>query len=224
MREEPTGDGRPTNRRAERRRGRLERWCGGLLAAYRKDPALHGVAAAEVVLYPGVWAIGAHRVSHRLRELGVPFVPRLISQVVRSLTGVEIHPGAKIGRCVFIDHGAGVVIGETAEVGDHVMMYHGVTLGGHGWWVDRKGSKRHPTIGEGVTLGVGASVLGPVTVGANSRIGPHAVVIDDVPPDSVVVAPKGRHLVERGERVRTGYEEATLVQPAWLQDHEMGGL
>ena len=103
--------------------------------------------------------------------------------------------------------------------------YHGVTLGGHGWWADRKGSKRHPTIEEGVTLGVGASVLGPVTVGARSRIGPHAVVIDDVPPDSIVVAPKGRLLVERGERVQPGYvDDATLVQPAWLQNHEMGGL
>ena len=155
----------------------------------------------------------------------MPFLPRLMSQLVRALTLIEIHPGARIGRCVFIDHGAGVVIGETAVVGDHVMMYHGVTLGGHGWWADRKGSKRHPTIEENVTLGVGASVLGPVTVGANSRIGPHAVVIDDVPPDSIVVAPKGRLLVERGERVEVGYEQdATLVQPAWLQNHEMGGL
>jgi len=203
----------------------LRRLCGGLIAAYRKDPALHGAATAEVVLYPGVWAIGVHRVAHRLWTWRVPFLPRLMSQLVRALTLIEIHPGARIGRCVFIDHGAGVVIGETAVVGDHVMMYHGVTLGGHGWWADRKGSKRHPTIEEGVTLGVGASVLGPVTVGARSRIGPHAVVIDDVPPDSIVVAPKGRLLVERGERVQPGYvDDATLVQPAWLQNHEMGGL
>ena len=203
----------------------LRRLCGGLIAAYRKDPALHGAATAEVLLYPGVWAVGAHRMSHLLWRWRVPFVPRLISQLVRAATLIEIHPGARIGRCVFIDHGAGVVIGETAVVGDHVMMYHGVTLGGHGWWADRKGSKRHPTIGDHVTLGVGASVLGPVTVGANSRIGPHAVIIDDVPPDSIVVAPKGRLLVERGERVEVGYgEDATLVQPAWLQNHEMGGL
>ena len=131
--------------------------------------------------------------------------------------------GASIGSRVFIDHGAGVVIGETAEIGDDVMMYHGVTLGGHGWWADRKGSKRHPTIGANVTLGVGAAVLGPVTIGENSRIGPYAVVIDDVPPTSIIVSPKGRRVGGRGSSEQTPVDDG-FVQPAWLEDHEMGGL
>ena len=200
---------------------------GSILAAYRKDPALRGIGAAEVLLYPGLWALAVHRLAHALWRLGVPFVPRLLSQMVRLSTAVEIHPGARIGKRLFIDHGAGVVIGETAEIGDDVMMYHGVTLGGHGWWADSKGSKRHPTIGDGVTIGVGAAILGPVTIGSGTRIGPYAVVIEDVPPDSIVVAPKGRCVVERGVRVaRSTPEEPgeSLLQPAWLQNHEMGGL
>ena len=208
-------------------RGRRWSLPGIIEAAYLKDPALRGGNAVEVVLYPGVWALAVHRVVHPLWKLGVPFVPRLLSQIARMITGVEIHPGAKLGKRLFIDHGAGVVIGETAEVGDDVMMYHGVTLGGHGWWADRKGSKRHPTIGDNVTIGVGAAILGPVTIGAGTRIGPYAVVIEDVPPDSIVVAPKGRCVVERGVRVPRGATEepeGSLVQPAWLQNHEMGGL
>ena len=196
---------------------------GSVRAAYRKDPALRGSHVAEVVLYPGLWALWSHRLTSRLWRAGVPFLPRLISQVTRALTGIEIHPGATIGSRVFIDHGAGVVIGETAEIGDDVMMYHGVTLGGHGWWADRKGSKRHPTIGANVTLGVGAAVLGPVTIGENSRIGPYAVVIDDVPPNSIIVSPKGRRLGERGSSEQTPVDDG-FVQPAWLEDHEMGGL
>lgn len=196
---------------------------GSLGTAYRKDPALHGIRCLEVILYPGVWALWIHRLTHVLWTLGIPFLPRLISQLSRLFTGIEIHPGARIGKRFFIDHGAGVVIGETAEVGDDVMMYHGVTLGGHGWWTDAKGSKRHPTIGDNVTLGVGAAVLGPVSVGANSRIGPYAVVIEDVPPNSIVVAPKGRQLGERGLPGEQRPDEG-MVQPAWLEDREMGGL
>lgn len=214
---------------------------GSIVAAYRKDPALRGIKGLEVILYPGLWALWAHRLVHPLWRMGVPFVPRLVSQLMRMVTGVEIHPGARIGRRFFIDHGAGVVIGETSEIGDDVMMYHGVTLGGHGWWADRKGSKRHPTIGDNVTLGVGAAVLGPVTIGADSRIGPYAVVIDDIEPNSIVVAPKGRSLATR--RVRGpavadhtdgphGVDRALqddgdhdgMVRPAWLEDHEMGSL
>lgn len=212
----------------------------GIVAAYRKDPALRGTKGLEVILYPGVWALWAHRLVHPLWRMGVPFLPRLVSQTMRFLTGIEIHPGARIGRRFFMDHGAGIVIGETSEIGDDVMMYHGVTLGGHGWWADRKGSKRHPTIGDDVTLGVGAAVLGPVVVGANSRIGPYAVVIDDVAPDSIVVAPRGRQLPRRGRRgpdrpdaESTGFaddgeagaaEDDGMVRPAWLEDHEMGAL
>lgn len=202
---------------------------GSIAAAYNKDPALRGLKGLEVVLYPGLWALWAHRLVHPLWRVGVPFVPRLVSQFMRLLTGVEIHPGATIGRRFFIDHGAGVVIGETSRIGDDVMMYHGVTLGGHGWWADPKGSKRHPTIGDNVTLGVGAAVLGPVTVGENSRIGPYAVVIDDVEADSIVVAPRGRSLATRRGGRRTGAtgrhdEDDGMVRPAWLEDHEMGAL
>ncbi|MGD0743430.1 MAG: serine O-acetyltransferase EpsC [Acidimicrobiales bacterium] len=176
-----------------------------LKVAYRKDPALHGVHALEVILYQGVWAMWCYRVAHALWKLHVPFFPRLISQCARLLTGIEIHPGAVIGRRCFIDHGAGVVIGETTVIGDDVMLYQGVTLGGHGWWADAKGAKRHPTIGDKVTLGVGCSVLGPVVVGEDSRVGPHALVVDDVPARSIVV-------VERGHCVTIS--RARLEQPA----------
>lgn len=171
------------------------------------------------MLTPGVWALAAHRLAHRLRGAGVPVLPHVIAQLARALTGIEIHPGAQIGRRCFIDHGAGVVIGETAVLGDDVMLYHGVTLGGHGWWVDAKGAKRHPTIGDGVTLGVGCSVLGPITVGAHSRIGPHALVIDDVPPESVVVAPRGRCIVTAGVREKRD-GRAELMAPDWMGETE----
>ncbi len=160
-----------------------------LLTAYRKDPALRGIRSAEVVLYPGVWALWTHAVAHRLSTLGVPFAPRAISQAARLATGIEIHPGATIGRRCFIDHGGGVVVGETAELGDDVMLYHGVTLGGRGWWTDAKGAKRHPTVGNGVVLGVGAAVLGPVSVGDGAFIGAHALVVSDVPAGATVRAP-----------------------------------
>jgi serine O-acetyltransferase len=152
-----------------------------LRAIYRRDPALFGIRAAEVVLYPGLWAVWGHRVTHRLHRWGLPFLPRLISQVVRLLTGIEIHPGAVVGRRLFIDHGAGVVIGETARIGDDVTIYHRVTLGGRGWRHDPKGSIRHPSVGDRVVLGVGATVLGPVHIGDDAEIGAHCLVLSDVP-------------------------------------------
>ncbi|MDQ1723930.1 MAG: serine O-acetyltransferase [Frankiaceae bacterium] len=155
-----------------------------LLTAVRKDPALRGARCVEVVLYQGVWALWSHRVAHALHRLGVPFLPRLLSQISRVLTGIEIHPGAVIGRRFFIDHGAGVVIGETTVIGDDVMLYHGVTLGSDGRLTAARGVKRHPTIGDNVTICVGASVLGPVTVGHSVRIGAHALVAHDVLPNS----------------------------------------
>lgn len=191
--------------------------------ACRKDPALHGLHIVEVVLYAGLWAIWFHRVAHRLWLARVPLVPRLLSETARVLTGIEIHPGATIGRRLFIDHGTGIVIGETAEVGDDCSIFHGVTLGGRGWWVDAKGSKRHPTIGANVTLAVGCSVLGAVTVGDNSRIGPNAVVVEDVPAGCVVVAPPSRCVRLRGEGVEPAPDDATDI-PAWLTAYEMGGL
>ncbi|MFF9773928.1 serine O-acetyltransferase EpsC [Streptomyces sp. NPDC013978] len=157
-----------------------------LRTARRKDPALHGVHAVEVLLYPGLWAIWAHRITHRLYRLGVPLLPRVLSQLARAVTGIEIHPGAVIGRRCFIDHGMGVVIGETAVLGDDVMLYHRVTLGGTGWWSNTNTAKRHPTIGDRVVLGVGATVLGPVHVGHDTIVGAHALVLGDVPTHSRV--------------------------------------
>jgi serine O-acetyltransferase len=159
-----------------------------LRTACRKDPALHGIHVAEVLLYPGLWAIWSHRLAHGLYRLGVPLLPRLLSQLARAFTGIEIHPGAVVGRRFFIDHGMGVVIGETAVVGDDVMMYHRVTLGGTGWWTDQKSAKRHPTIGDRVVLGVGATVLGDVEIGDDTMIGAHALVLRDVPARSRVHA------------------------------------
>lgn len=160
-----------------------------LRAAYQRDPALYGSRATELLLYPGLWALWAHRAAHGLHVRRVPWLPRLLSQGARLFTGVEIHPGARIGRRCFIDHGMGVVIGETAEVGDDVTIYHGVTLGARGFWRDEKGAKRHPTIGDGVILGARSSVLGPVTVARDCRVGAHALVVNDVPSGTTVTAP-----------------------------------
>jgi serine O-acetyltransferase len=157
-------------------------------AAQERDPAAAGVSAAEIlVAWPGVHAILAHRVAHALRSAGVPLLPRWIAYVVRALTGVEIHPAARIGRGLFIDHGMGVVIGETAEVGDDVTVYQGVTLGGTGFAC----GKRHPTVEDNVTIGSGAKLLGPITIGHGAKIGANAVVIHDVPPNSTVVGNPG---------------------------------
>jgi serine O-acetyltransferase len=166
---------------------------------FDKDPAARNIL--EVLTYQGLHAVVLHRLAHALWVRGVPFVPRLISQIARLVTGgIEIHPGAKIGRRFFIDHGTGVVIGETAEIGDNVMLYHQVTLGTTGWWKDMKYGrrKRHPTLEDNVVIGVGASVLGPVTVGRNSKIGALALVLESVPADSTVVAAPGM-LLKRGD-------------------------
>ncbi|WP_322409503.1 serine O-acetyltransferase EpsC [Microbacterium invictum] len=160
----------------------LSRVREDLAAAKLRDPAAR--SALEIaLLYPGLHAIWAHRVWHALWRRRLRFVARLGSQVTRWLTGIEIHPGAIIGRRFFIDHGMGVVIGETAEVGDDVMLYHGVTLGGR----QREGGKRHPTLRDGVAVGAGAKILGPITIGARSVVGANAVVTKDAPADSVLV-------------------------------------
>lgn len=161
-----------------------------ITAARLRDPAAR--SAVEVaLLYPGLHAIWAHRVWHALWRRRFRLVARAGSQVSRWLTGVEIHPGARIGRRFFIDHGMGVVIGETAEIGDDVMLYHGVTLGGR----TRDAGKRHPTLGDGVAVGAGAKILGPVTIGAGSVVGANAVVTRDAPADSILVGvpAKPRH-------------------------------
>jgi serine O-acetyltransferase len=160
-------------------------------AIFRNDPAARNIA--EVLLYPGLHAIILHRLAHALWRRRLPFLPRLISQYSRFLTGIEIHPGARIGCGFFIDHGMGVVIGETTEIGDWVMLYQGVTLGGTG----KQQGKRHPTLEDEVVVGVGASVLGAITIGAGARVGGGAVVVKDVPPHATAVGVPARVVATR---------------------------
>ncbi len=168
-----------------------------LTAAQERDPAARNVGRAEILLtYGGVQALLAHRISHALDETGVPLAPRMLANVMKVATGVEIHPAAQIGRGLFIDHGAGVVIGETAEVGDDVTMYQGVTLGGTGF----ARGKRHPTVGNEVMIGSGAKLLGPIDVGARSKIGANSVVIHDVPENATVVGNPGHPVRVDGRR------------------------
>lgn len=164
-----------------------------------RDPAARNTV--EIVLtYPGVHAVIWHRLASRLWRRGVKFPARFLSWLGRFLTNVDIHPGATIGRRFFIDHGACVVIGETAEVGDDVTLYHGVTLGGTSWTA----GKRHPTLRDGVLVGAGAKILGPITVGAGCRIGANSVVIEDVPPAMTVVGIPGRVVKPMADRRRLG--------------------
>lgn len=157
-------------------------------AAQDRDPAARGLGRFEVLAtYPGVHALLIHRVAHQLDAAGVPVVPRAVSYATRAVTGVEIHPAAKIGENFFIDHGTGVVIGQTAEIGDNVTLYQGVTLGGTGFM----SGKRHPTIEDNVTVGSGAKLLGPIRVGHGAKIGANTVVVHDVPPNSTVVGIPG---------------------------------
>mgnify|MGYP001325174168 FL=1 len=161
-----------------------------------RDPAAKGIL--EIFLcYPGFQAIFMHRFTHKLWKLKFPLVPRILSQINRSLTGIEIHPGAKIGKKVFIDHGMGVVIGETAEIGNNCLLYQGVTLGGTG----KSHGKRHPTLEENVVVGAGAKVLGSITVGANTRIGAGSVVVRSVKGNSTVVGVPGRVVHQSGVKI-----------------------
>lgn len=163
---------------------------------FERDPAARNWL--EVVFcYPGLHALWLYRLAHWLHQLGLPLVPRSISQIARFLTGVEIHPGAVIGKGAFIDHGMGVVIGETAIVGEYVLLYQGVTLGGTG----KETGKRHPSLGDNVVIGAGAKVLGNIQIGSNVRIGAGSVVLKDVPPDCTVVGVPGRIVHRHGEVV-----------------------
>jgi len=172
-------------------------------SVYQRDPAAR--SAWEVItLYPGVHALILHRFAHRLWRWRFKWVARFMSQFARWLTGIEIHPGARIGRRFFIDHGMGVVIGETAEIGDDVTLYHGVTLGGTTW----QKNKRHPTLGNGVVVGAGAKILGPVVVGDNARIGSNSVVVKDVPADVTVVGIPGRAIPPKSAAARSEQREA----------------
>ncbi len=154
---------------------------------YEKDPAAENIIEV-IVCYPGLHALIAHRISHKLNYWKVPFFPRFISSLTRFFTGIEIHPAATIGKRFFIDHGMGVVIGETATIGDDVLIYQGVTLGGTG----KEHGKRHPTIKNNVVIGAGAKILGNIVIGSNSRIGAGSVIIDNVPDNSTVVGVPGR--------------------------------
>ncbi len=167
-------------------------------AARDRDPAARTAGTFEILTtWAGVQAILSHRVAHALHESGVPLAPRLIAHGARALTGVEIHPAARIGHDFFIDHGSGVVIGETAEIGCCVTVYQGVTLGGTGF----QRGKRHPTVEDNVTIGSGAKLLGPIQVGHGAKVGANTVVIEDVPPNSTVVGNPGHTVRVEGRRV-----------------------
>ncbi len=168
-----------------------------LTAAQERDPAARGIGRWEILLtYPGVHALLTHRVAHALHDAGVPVLPRAMAYFARMATNIEIHPAAKIGEALFIDHGTGVVIGETAEIGDNVTLYQGVTLGGTGF----ARGKRHPTVESDVVVGSGAKLLGPIRVGHCSKIGANSVVIHDVPPNSTVVGNPGHPVRVSGKK------------------------
>ncbi|MCC6964134.1 MAG: serine O-acetyltransferase [candidate division Zixibacteria bacterium] len=164
-------------------------------AIYRNDPAARGL---EPILYAGLHAILIHRLSHRLYRMGLRFIARLISQIARFFTGIEIHPGATLGKGVFIDHGMGLVVGETTEIGDNCVLFHNVTLGGTG----KHSGKRHPTLGHNVYVGTGAIILGPVKIGDNVRIGANSFIyMGDVPDDATVVGIPARIVRLKGANV-----------------------
>jgi serine O-acetyltransferase len=170
---------------------------GDVAAAQARDPAAEGVGTGQILAaWPGVHALLAHRVAHALYGIGLRAPARVIAATARSLTGIEIHPAARIGDGFFIDHGMGVVIGETAQIGDDVTLYQGVTLGGTGFAT----GKRHPTVQDNVTIGSGAKLLGPITVGHGAKIGANTVVIHDVPPNSTVVGNPGHPVRVEGRR------------------------
>lgn len=175
---------------------------------FENDPAARSVL--EVVLtYSGLHAIWAHRVAHWFYKRKCFFIARLISQISRFFTGIEIHPGAKIGRRFFIDHGMGVVIGETCEIGDNVVLYQGVTLGGTG----KEKGKRHPTLKDNVLVASGAKVLGSITIGENSKVGAGSVVLKDVPPNATVVGIPGKVVIQDGVRTDKKLDHQNVPDP-----------
>ncbi len=185
-------------------------------AAQSKDPAAKSFLEV-LLLYQGLHALVSYRIAHFFYKIRLFFLARLISQLSRFTTGIEIHPGAKIGERFFIDHGMGVVIGETAIIGDDVLLYQGVTLGGTGL---EKG-KRHPTIGNNVVIGCGAKVLGNISIGDNSYIGSNAVVIKDVPPNSTVVGVPGRITKQEGKKIDTTLDHIHILDPIMQSIEEL---
>jgi serine O-acetyltransferase len=175
---------------------------------FDQDPAAR--SRLEVILtYAGLHAIWSHRLAHALFKRKLYFIARIISQISRFFTGIEIHPGAKIGRRLFIDHGMGVVIGETCEIGDNVTIYQGVTLGGTG----KEKGKRHPTVMDNALIATGAKVLGSITIGENSKIGGGSVVLKDVPPNSTVVGVPGRVVIQDGVKIKKDLNHSDLPDP-----------
>ncbi|MDF2787368.1 MAG: serine acetyltransferase [Neobacillus sp.] len=179
-----------------------------IAVVFEQDPAARSYL--EVILtYSGLHAIWAHRIAHAFFKKKFYFLARVISQISRFFTGIEIHPGAKIGRRLFIDHGMGVVIGETCEIGDNVTIFQGVTLGGTG----KEKGKRHPTIKDNALIATGAKVLGSITIGENSKIGASSVVLKDVPPNSTVVGVPGRVVIQDGKRIGKDLDHCNLPDP-----------
>ena len=174
----------------------LDFFISDVNAAFNKDPAAHTLIEV-LTSYPGIKALLLYRIAHFFWKLGMPYIPRYISDIARELTAIEIHPGAEIGSEFFIDHGAGVVIGETAEIGNNVTIYAGVVLGG----TRLEQKKRHPTLGNNVVVGTGAKILGPITIGDNVRVGANSVVVNDVPSNSVVVGVPGKIISRKGEKI-----------------------
>ncbi|MGH8583613.1 MAG: serine O-acetyltransferase [Gammaproteobacteria bacterium] len=184
----------------------LERIREDIAAVFERDPAAR-TTFEVLTTYPGIHAVLLHRLSHRLWQARFKWLGRLLAHLARWVTGIEIHPGARIGRRLFIDHGMGVVIGETSEIGDDCTLYHGVTLGGTSW---AKG-KRHPTLQDHVVIGAGAKVLGPITIGARARIGSNAVVVKDIPAGATVVGVPGQVVTARKDKTRQREETAKRI-------------
>lgn len=174
----------------------LDFFISDVNAAFNKDPAANTLLEV-LTSYPGIKAILLHRIAHFFWKIKMPFVPRYISEISRDLSGIEIHPGAEIGSDFFIDHGGSVVIGETSVIGDNVTIYAGVVLGG----TNLEKTKRHPSIGDNVVIGSGAKILGPINIGNNVRIGANSVVVEDVPPNCVVVGVPGKIVSKKGEKI-----------------------
>jgi serine O-acetyltransferase len=186
----------------------FKKWKEDIEVVFEQDPAAR--TYLEVILtYSGLHAIWAHRVAHAFYKRKFYFIARVISQASRFMTGIEIHPGAKIGRRFFIDHGMGVVIGETCEIGDNVTVFQGVTLGGTG----KEKGKRHPTIKDNALIATGAKVLGSITIGENSKIGAGSVVLKEVPPNSTVVGIPGKVVIRDGVRIKKDLNHCDLPDP-----------
>lgn len=185
-------------------------------AAKERDPAAKN-SFEIILLYSGLHALIIYRIANFLFKLRIPILPRLFSQISRFLTGIEIHPASRIGRGLFIDHGMGVIIGETAKVGDNVTLYQGVTLGGTG----KETGKRHPTVGNNVVIGAGAKILGNITIGDNSYVGANAVVIRDVPPNSTAVGVPGRLTRQEGKRIEEKLDHIHVPDPVLAKFDEL---